>query len=188
MVGGGNSGVQIAEELARGGRKVHLTERTRIRHIGQRIAHRDLFWWLSVTGAIHAPATSRIGRRLQADAVIGAPRARLVQAGIRFHPGVSAAQGRTVSFAEGSTLTPEAVLWATGYRHEDRWITVPGALGSSRALITDQGHTSVPGLYTLGRPWHRNRGSALLGFVGADARGLITELTAHNSTMIPPSP
>jgi putative flavoprotein involved in K+ transport len=34
------------------------------------------------------------------------------------------------------------------------------------------GVTAVPGLYFLGLPWQTCRGSALLGFVGADAATL----------------
>lgn len=138
----------------------------------------DLFWWLSVTGAIRVPATRRIGRDLRVlDPVIGTPRARLVRAGVRFHPGATAARGRAVTFADGTDLSPDAVLWAAGHRHDDRWIAVPAALEAARALITDQDHTPVTGLYTWGRTWQRTRGSALLGVVGADARRLVEEIT-----------
>ncbi|WP_373271557.1 NAD(P)-binding domain-containing protein [Kocuria rhizophila] len=178
VVGGGNSGVQIAQELARAGRQVHLAARTRPRHLPQRVLGRDLFWWLHTTGVLGAPATSRLGRRLRAaDPVIGTPRSRLVRAGVRFHPAVVAAAGDTVTFADGASLVPEAVLWATGYRHDDRWVRIPGAVDEHGKLITATGRTPAPGLFTLGRSWQRDRSSALLGFVGADARRLVAELT-----------
>lgn len=177
VVGGGNSGVQLAEELAHAGRQVHLAERTRPRHIRQRIAGRDLFWWAQCHRGHPRPAHHPIGRRLQADAVIGTSCTQLLRAGVRFRPAATAAHGRTMAFADGSALAPEAVLWATGYRHDDHWIAVPGALDPSGTLITDQGRTPIPGLYALGRPWQRDRGSALLGFVSTDARCLAERIT-----------
>lgn len=178
VVGAGNSGAQIALELAQAGHVVHLAARTRPRHVPQSIGGRDLFWWLNATGALHAAATTRIGRRLKAsDPVIGTPRAALHRTGVRLRPGVVDAGGSTVTFADGTTLIPASVMWATGYRHDDRWIDIPAALDPRGALITGTGHTPVPGLYTLGRPWQRSRGSALLGFVGADAQRLIADLT-----------
>ena len=41
------------------------------------------------------------------------------------------------------------------------------------------GITDVPGLAFLGLPWQRNRGSALLGWVGRDAAVLADQLGAQ---------
>ena len=46
-------------------------------------------------------------------------------------------------------------------------------------LVHDHGDTAAPGLYALGRPWQRSRGSALLGFVGRDAADLAERLDAE---------
>jgi putative flavoprotein involved in K+ transport len=40
------------------------------------------------------------------------------------------------------------------------------------------GVTAVPGLYFIGLPWQTCRGSALLGFVGADAATLSDRMAA----------
>jgi len=37
----------------------------------------------------------------------------------------------------------------------------------------------VPGLYTLGLPWQHIRGSALLGWVGADAAFVADQIARH---------
>jgi hypothetical protein len=42
--------------------------------------------------------------------------------------------------------------------------------------------TAVPGLAFLGLPWQRNRGSALLGWVGRDAAVLGRHLDRHVET------
>jgi putative flavoprotein involved in K+ transport len=179
VVGGGNSGFQVALELATHGHRVHLSEGTRLRTVPQRVAGRDLFWWLSATRAVHAPVTTAVGRRLRAgEAVIGTTRSTLRRAGVTFRPRVTATAGPAVTFADGSSLTPDAVVWATGYRHDDRWISVPGALEDGE-LITDGAATPVPGLYAVGRPWQTSRGSALLGYVRHDAERLARTLRAQ---------
>ncbi|WP_206074512.1 flavin-containing monooxygenase [Antribacter gilvus] len=180
VVGGGNSGIQIALELALTGRDVHLSGGTRPRVLPQRPAGRDLFWWLTVSGAIHAPAASLVGRRLRAnEPVIGTARGRLRRAGVTFRPCTTAARANTLTFADGTDATPASVVWATGYRHDDRWITIADALDTAGALIVDDAATPVPGLYALGRPWQRSRGSALLGYVRHDAQRLAATIAAE---------
>lgn len=182
VVGGANSGRQIALELARAGRTVHLSEGARLRELPQRPLGRDLFWWLTATRAIHAPATSRVGRRLRAnEPVIGTPRRALRAAGVAFHPRAQGAAGSTVRFVHGQSVQTAAVVWATGYRHDDTWITTPDALDETGTLIVDDGSTPIPGLYAIGRPWQRDRGSALLGYVHRDAQRLMARLAPDGS-------
>jgi len=64
VVGGGNTGFQIAEELA-GSHEVHLSVGSRQTALPQRILGRDLFWYLDATGLIRKTTASRIGRRLK---------------------------------------------------------------------------------------------------------------------------
>jgi len=119
---------------------------------------------------IRVPAGSRLGRRMQArgEFVVGTDRRRLKEAGVRFRPRVVSADGRTVRFADGSSLDVDVVVWATGYRSDYSWIDVPGVLRDGR-VVHRRGVTEVPGLYFVGLSWQHTRGSALLGFVGEDA-------------------
>ena len=52
VVGGGNSGFQIAEELATAGRQVDLSIATKMPILPQRLAGKDLFWWLTRLGLL----------------------------------------------------------------------------------------------------------------------------------------
>ena len=124
VVGGGNSGFQIAEELA-ATRQVDLSVATRAPVLPQRRAGKDLFWWLTRLGLMRVTAESRVGRRLRArpDFIIGSSRRRLRMAGVRFRPAVAGAEGRTVRFADGSSLDVGIVIWTTGYRPD---YSVPG--------------------------------------------------------------
>src|SRR4029450_11433853 len=62
VVGGGNSGFQIAEELA-ATRQVDLSIATTYPMLPQRLAGRALFWWLTRLGVMRVTAGSRLGQR-----------------------------------------------------------------------------------------------------------------------------
>jgi len=179
VVGGGNSGFQIAGELA-ATRQVDLAIATKAPVLPQRLAGKDLFWWLTRLGLMRVTAGSRMGRRLRArpDFIIGSSRRRLRAAGVRFRPAVAGAEGRTVRFADGSSLDAGIVIWTTGYRPDYSWIHIPG-IARDGHLIHRRGVTDVPGLYFLGLPWQHRRGSALLGFVQEDAAYLAGRVTSR---------
>jgi putative flavoprotein involved in K+ transport len=81
---------------------------------------------------------------------------------------MTGASGRTVSFSDGSDVSVDAVIWATGFRLDHSWINVPIVDQDGRARHR-RGVTDVAGLYFLGLPWQHTRGSALLGWVKEDA-------------------
>ena len=181
VVGAGNTGCQLALELARAGREVILAGRS-IRALPQRLLGRDLFSWLDRTGFMRVPADSALGRFLRAnDPVIGTTSRMLRRAGVARAGRVIAADDDGLVLDDGAHVAADAVIWATGYRHDDRWIRVPGALDETGALILDGFDTAVRGLHTIGRPWQRTRGSALIGFVGADARELTERIVRSHS-------
>ena len=168
VVGGGNSGFQIAEELA-GTRPVELSVGSAYPALPQRLLGRDLFWWLTRSGLMRVSVGSRLGRRVRnRETLIGTSRRSLQRAGVRFRPRLVDATGHTLRFADGTSREASVVVWATGYRFDHSWIDVPGVLRDGRVIHT-RGVTEVPGLYFLGLPWQHTRGSALLGFVADDA-------------------
>lgn len=172
VVGGANSGLQIAAELA-ATQPVTVAVGTRPTELPQRIAGRDLFTWLGSVGFFTVPAHTRVARRLRArgDLVIGTRTRDLRRRGVDLRPRLTGIAGRTARFADGSTVDVDAVVWATGYRNDYSWLHVPGVV-VDRQVRHVAGVTAVPGLYFLGLPWQTCRGSALLGFVGADAATL----------------
>jgi putative flavoprotein involved in K+ transport len=178
VVGGGNSGFQIAEELA-AGRHVDLSIGARVPMLPQRLLGRDLFWWLTRLGLLRVAATSRLGKRMQArgEFVIGSNRRRLHRAGVRFRPRLVDAEGHMVRFADGGTLEVRTVIWSTGFRSDYSWIHIPGVSTDGR-VAHRRGVTEVPGLYFLGLSWQYTRGSALLGFVHDDAAYLADRIAA----------
>jgi putative flavoprotein involved in K+ transport len=185
VVGGGNSGFQIAEELA-ATRTVDLSIATRYPMLPQRMGGRDLFWWLTRLGLLRVTVTSRPGRRMsRRDFVIGTNRRQLEKAGVRFRPRLVDAEGRMVRFADHSLLEDVGVVvWATGYRSDYGWIHLPGVVLEGH-VVHRRGVTEVPGLYFLGLSWQHTRGSALLGFVNDDAAYLADQIQAHHQAALP---
>jgi putative flavoprotein involved in K+ transport len=176
VVGAGNTGVQIAHELAAAGRRVSLSVSTLGKALPQHVLGRDLFWWFSLLRAVDADADTKIGRWLQRNenTLIGTDLKELFRRVERVGRAVDADGARLV-FADGGHRHADAVVWASGYRPHYPWLHVP-VLDESGVPIHDQGITDVPGLAFLGLPWQRNRGSALVGWVGGDAAVLADRL------------
>jgi putative flavoprotein involved in K+ transport len=178
VVGGGNTGFQITKELS-STHQVVLSVGSRQKPLPQRVAGRDLFWWLTKTGLIHKTVESRLGQRLKdRDTLIGStPRELKRRYGVELKARASGASGRTVQFEDGSELEVDAVIWATGYRHDYAWIDLP-ILDSNGRLRHRRGVTDVPGLCFLGLTWQHTRGSALIGWVKDDAQFIAERIAA----------
>lgn len=181
VVGAANSGCQIAQELA-ATHNVELSTGARIPTIPQRPLGRDIWWWARGAGVDRVSVDSRLGRRLAGrDQRIGVgPRHLARHNNVRIRPRATNAAGRTVSFTDGATAAYDAVIWATGYSTNHSWIDVPEATDQHGRVIQKRGMTPSPGLYTLGVTWQHTRGSALLGWVGADAAYLAAHITSRN--------
>jgi len=169
VVGGGNTGFQIAEELSRH-REVHLSIGSRQTPLPQRVLGRDLFIYLRATRLMRVTVSSRAGQRLQyREALIGSsPRAARRRHGIHLHPRSERIEGRAVTFADGGRVQPHAVIWATGFALDHSLVKAP-VFDEAGRVLHRRGVTSAPGLYFLGLPWQHTRGSALLGWVKDDA-------------------
>ena len=177
VVGGGNTGFQIAEELA-GSRDVHLAIGSRQTPLPQRILGRDLFGFLTATGLMNVTVSSRIGHRLKdREALIGSSPRAARKSGITIHPRATHAIGSAVAFADGSRLDVDAVLWATGFDRDYEWVHAP-VFDHRGRLMHQRGVTPSTGLYFLGMPWQHTRGSALLGWVKDDAQHVAEHIGA----------
>ena len=178
VVGGGNTGFQIAEELSSTHDRVVLAVGSRQMPLPQRVLGRDLFWWLTKSRAINKTVESRLGSRMQhRDTLIGSSPRRLRRHGVTIKPRVIDAQGKTVRFEDGDQLDVEAVIWATGYRPDYSWLDVP-VIDAKSQVRHRRGLTDLPGLYFLGLYWQWTRGSALIGWVGVDAEYIAEQIEA----------
>lgn len=187
VVGGGNTGFQIAEELA-STREVHLSIGSRQTPLPQRILGRDLFRFLEATGLMARTVDSRIGQRMKdRETLIGSSPRAARKRGIRVRPRATGAAGSTVTFADGSEQPVSAVIWATGFRLDHSFVQLP-VFDEHGQVVHRRGVTSSPGLYFLGLPWQHTRGSALLGWVKDDAEYIAGQIAERSNTPAQPTP
>jgi putative flavoprotein involved in K+ transport len=182
VVGGGNTGFQIAKELSVTHRVV-LSIGSRQKPLPQRVFGRDLFWWLTKARLLEVTVESRLGRRLSTrDTLIGSsPRELAERYGVELKPRTVDAEGRTVRFEDESELEVDGVIWATGYRPDHSWIELP-VFDEDGRLRHRRGVTDVPGLYFLGLTWQHTRGSALIGWVEDDAESIAGQIAEYQQS------
>jgi putative flavoprotein involved in K+ transport len=178
VVGAGNTGVQLAQELADAGRLVSMAVSTPPRAVPARLLGRSFFWWLELLHGMDAGPDTRLGRRLRNDTTVLGTDLKALFRRVERLPRVMDADHAGVLLADGRRRRPDVVLWATGYRPSYPWLHVP-VLDAGGVPIQHHGVTDVPGLAFLGMPWQRSRGSALLGWVGRDAALLADRLGAQ---------
>jgi putative flavoprotein involved in K+ transport len=181
VVGDGATGRQMAAELA-ATHEVSLAMGRPRRVSPRRILGKSVFWWMDRLGILRASRETRVGRYLmRADPFPGKELGvgRLLRRGIRIVGRLTRADGKKLRFAEGEVLEADTVVWATGYRDDGRWVTIPEAKDTRGGFVQQRGVSPVPGLYFVGRSWQWTRGSALLAGVGDDAAYLVGRIAAH---------
>jgi putative flavoprotein involved in K+ transport len=176
VVGGGNSGFQIAEELS-STRRVSLAVGQRVPALPQRLLGKDLFWWLSGVGFMRLSTDSRLGRKAaKRDVLIGSSPKKIRRSGVALRNRLTKVAGRRAYFDDESEQEVDAVVWATGYRSDFSWIEIPAVKGPDGRIVHSRGVTVARGLFFLGLPWQHTRGSALIGFVKEDAAFIARQL------------
>jgi putative flavoprotein involved in K+ transport len=185
VVGGGNTGFQIAKELS-ATHKVVLSIGSRQKPLPQRLLGRDLFWWLTKTRILNKTLESRLGRKLSTrDTLIGSsPREMTKRYGVEVKPRLVDVDGRRARFEGGGEVEVDGVIWATGYRPDHSWINLP-IFNDAGRLRHRRGVTDVPGLYFLGLTWQHTRGSALIGFVKDDAEFIAERIAEYQQSRVP---
>ncbi len=184
VVGAGNSGAEIAVELAGAGRRTWLSGRD-TGHIPSDVFNSRLFWWLF--GSVFTVDTwigQKIKERSQGR---GDPLIRLTPADIRQSGVERVARTEGVTdgkprLEDGHVLDVDAVVWATGFRPKFEWIDLPGlAFNANDYPIHDRGVVDEePGLYFLGLPFQRTPVSATIRGVGSDAEYTASRLNTHD--------
>jgi putative flavoprotein involved in K+ transport len=189
VVGAGNSGAEIALELAES-RNVVLAGRD-TGHIP--IALGGLGYRVLRSMRVDRFPGSRIARLLSRG---GYPLIRVHprefrRAGVRRVPRVTGVREGRPMLADGSVLDVAVVVWCTGFKPDYRWIqpSVAGPSGEPRhrrGVVPDE-----PGLYFVGLPLQSTVTSGLVGGVGVDAEQVVTSLLARaaergNTTLAAP--
>lgn len=175
VVGGGNSGAQIAVELS-SVKLTYLATSQTPRYVPLTIGNRSFFWWLDRLGILKASSSSWVGRilRSQGDPIFGYELKEAVRYGkVMLKKRVVNVTHSGVHFQDGSVESVRNIIWATGFYSRYEWLHIEGALDSFGQVLHSQGVSPVKGLYFAGLPWQTHRGSALLTGVGQDTRRMV---------------
>ncbi len=174
VVGAGDSGVQILDEIAATGNKVYFSGNTNISSIPQEFLGKTLWWWFSKIGFLSVNKYSWIGKKLSTGTqpIIGTDVKTLFK-----RPNVECvgrsldASNDKIVFEKKEINTIKNIIWATGFKPNFNWIENV-ALDKDNYPKNFRGISDIEGLYYLGLPWLYTRGSATLGGVKKDAEYL----------------
>jgi putative flavoprotein involved in K+ transport len=173
-VGAGDSGAHIAAELAHS-HPVSLAAAHPLYFVPLTLLGKSLFWYLDHLRLLEVDNSTRLGKWLKAqpEPVLGLElKGALRERQVHIRPRATSAHDNVVQFVDGSQAQVRTVIWATGYRQDFSWIHMPRLPDERGRPREQQGVSSTPGLFFLGFPWRPSRGSALVGWVGKDARRL----------------
>ncbi|WP_050182084.1 flavin-containing monooxygenase [Domibacillus robiginosus] len=175
IVGGGNSGAQIAVELSKE-KTVTIAVNHPFKFLPLYLFGKSIFDWLKFTGLLYAGINTTKGNwfRKQKDPVFGQElKACIEQGKVDVKPKVIGIEGKTVVFQDNSQQSFDSIIWSTGFVPSYDWITVEGVVSSEGKPIHERGVSPIKGMYFIGLPWQHQRGSALICGVDLDAKFLI---------------
>lgn len=178
VVGAGNSGAQIAVELA-DGRDVYLSVGHNLKFLPQDFFGKSIFWWFDKLGILKANINSKVGQliRNKPDPIFGYElKMKLKNGGIQQKPKAVSASDNKILFEDQSTVEVRNLIWSTGFKSDYSWIRIPSIFNEKGMPIHERGITDIQGLYFSGLSWQYRRGSALLEGVGSDAEYLVAKI------------
>lgn len=178
VVGSGQTGCQLAEELRESGRKVFLAC-GRCVWVPRVLEGRDILWWMIESGFMDRTPDKRFADDLAASVDFGDARlADLLKFIEAYCTGTGATPPRfdmpsplRVKTRTELDITQDgigAVIWTSGYRPDYGWVKFR-VLDDMGFPVQTDGRTDVPGLYFMGVHWMRKGKSSILYGVGEDA-------------------
>ena len=188
VVGAGNSGAEIAVEVAAehrtwlSGRDVGQ-EPVRAGGLRDRVFTPPFWFALTHVLSVRTP----LGRKARDSlAGKGLPLARvrrrdIAAVGVERVPRVTGMDSGLPVLEDGRTLRPSTVVWCTGFRPDFSWIDLPIFDGDGQPHHDRGVVAAAPGLYFVGLFFLSTAGSSLIGGVGRDAARIAAHIVAHRA-------
>ncbi len=180
LVGAGNSGVEIAVDLARAGRRVWVSGRdvgevpfdvriAAVRRFIMPILFRIVFHRI-LTVDTPMGRSARPGMTRGGTVLIRTRTRDLKAAGIERVPKVAGVENGQPKLTDGRVLNVQGVVWSTGFDLGRTWIELPvfddhGEPIQSRGIVPDE-----PGLYFVGPHFLYSASSTMIHGIGRDAQ------------------
>lgn len=174
VVGGGNSGSQLAVELA-DKREVIISTGHRMFFLPQMIGGRSFVWWLEALRFSNVSVNSKLAKYIQiAEPVIGFQLKKLIKTGhVLLKKRTMGFDGKHAIFQDGTSVAVNNVIWATGYTQDYSWIDIQKAVNQRSEPIHQKGISQAAGLYFLGLPWLSAMNSSQINGISKDAKRIV---------------
>ena len=172
VVGGGMSGVEIAEECARANVEVTLSSRRRVRLVRQQFFGRDIHHWVHlVSHRLPLWSLRSFCDRLPAFPAFDRGFRDLCAAGkITVRPELRQLDQHSAKFADGSRSDFDVIVFATGYQFQTPFLPSAIARGSrGQPLAHNNCSRTWPNLFFIGFPCARILPSEFLRGIALDA-------------------
>ncbi|TFC93250.1 NAD(P)/FAD-dependent oxidoreductase [Cryobacterium sp. TMT3-29-2] len=189
VVGAGNSGVELALELARAGHPTQLAGNSTGHIPSAAYAFNGMLFWFLANRVLSIDTP--VGRRLAPKSVAhGGPLIRrtlkaVQSAGVELVPRVSMALDGWPQLEDGRIVDVSTVIWCTGFGRDFSWIDLPGFKPAGLPEHDRGAVPSQPGLYFIGLPFQTRLASSFIGGVGDDAEALARTIAARLSEESP---
>ena len=192
VVGAGNSGAEIAVEVA----GVHRTwlsgrdvgqEPVRAGGLLDRVLTPPFWFVLTRVLSVQTPLGRKARDSLSGQ---GLPLARvrrraIAAAGVERVPRVTAVTQGLPVLEDGRRLRPRTIVWCTGFRPNFSWIDLPILDDDGRPRHNSGIVAAEPGLYFVGLFFLSHGGSSLIGGVGRDASRIAAHIDAQRTRKTP---
>jgi putative flavoprotein involved in K+ transport len=197
LVGAGNSGAEIAIDLARAGRRVFLSGRDvgQVPFPVQRPLIRRLLLPILFRIVFHRILTldTPIGRKVRPSLITGGmplirTRGRdLTAAGVTRVPRMEGVRDGCPLLADGTVQRVSGVVWCTGFQMGQSWIDLPvfdsdGEPIQKRGVVPGQ-----PGLYFVGPHFLYSASSTMIHGIGRDALNVASTIAVRRKEQVVPT-
>jgi putative flavoprotein involved in K+ transport len=176
VVGGGNSAIQIAYELAQVS-NVSIATRKPISFTSQRILGKDIHFWLKVSGVDTLP----YGKRFSMNTSVmdtGIYKKAILNNKPDSKPIFRKYTEEGVQWSDGSEEKVDTVIYATGYKPNVNYLSslIEAVDNSGNPLHYKGISNTIKGLYYIGLSGQQSLSSATIRGVGRDAKYVIKKL------------
>lgn len=186
VVGGGNSAIQIAADIAPAS-KVSLATHGKIRWLDQRPLGRDIHWWLTKSGFDTAKLPWLLDRLPVSVIDDGIYRSAIKRGEFDPRPMFDRIDGPDVVWSDGTRERVDYLILATGYRPNLRYLEGLGGLDSHGMPRHNSGlSTTVAGLGFVGLEFQRSFSSNTLRGCGKDAVHVVDQLQSSMTGTVQP--
>jgi putative flavoprotein involved in K+ transport len=183
VIGGGPSATEVLErwlEVRKPEARASISLRGRLLAVPHRILGIDIHYFVWVPEHLPARFFGSLAQKFR-EPMTGLTVARAVRGGrIGRRPAVRAYRGDEVTFLDGSSVRPDLVVFATGFRYAAEHLgELVGRAADGTPMLRSCESTQTPNLFLLGVRFGRSPASAYLRGISRDAKYLAAKIGAQ---------